>query len=145
MKASINDSEKRGKFGRAIVYLQKSPLDKVADEWFTKNDISRLNFKCKTWDKVCRIVNKAQADLLKELFSEGVKSITYSRKAGCGCGCSPGFVVKYDNNNVSGRWFWVDLEATEEELNVYRNKVNSDSISKSLALELEENGCKIEA
>lgn len=127
MKATITQTRSisnpaRNKSGRSIVYVE-SPLNDVADQFASEHGIYGLPFKCKTWSKVCRQVNKAHVVELKKLFPEALE-IRFSAKAGCSCGCSPGFIMKHIPNQV-GRNFWVTLEASLLELDLFKTGINS--------------------
>lgn len=113
---SIRDS-RRAKPGRSIVYVS-SPLDDVADAFAKEYGVWQLPFKSRTWSSVCSEVSKITADVLKEIFA-GAVSIKFSQKAGCSCGCSPGYIVKY-NSHREGLNHWVDIEASEDELKELR-------------------------
>jgi len=120
---------------RSIIYIGKSPLDNVVDKWFTDNEIIDLSFKCKTWSNVARLATKATSPLLKQLFPEAL-SITFSRKAGCKCGCSPGYIMKHEPNQY-GRNFWVDIEGTPEEIEQFSVGVNCARLRHDLSKEIE--------
>lgn len=85
----------------------KSDATKIADTFFHENKIYNLNFKCKTWNKIKRLVDKLNIEALKIIFPEEC-TIRFSHKTGCSCGCSPGYRVRnvtsrnfaYYNNNV---------------------------------------------
>jgi hypothetical protein len=117
MKATLTKtahiSSRRSRPGRSIAYVN-SPLDQVADEFATEYEIWDLPFKSKTWTSICNEVSKITAGVLKQLFA-GATSIKFSYKAGCSCGCSPGYIVKYDSYR-DGLNHWVDIEASAEEL-----------------------------
>ena len=139
MKAAITQTRSisnpsRNKSGRSIVYVE-SPLNKVADDFASKHGIFGLRFKCKTWDKVCRQVNKTHVVELKKLFPEAL-SIKFSSTAGCRCGCSPGFIMKHEPNQV-GKNFWVDLEASEAELALFKASINGPVFEFELREEIE--------
>ena len=121
-KSSPISSDFRKRPGRSIVYVN-SVLDKAADEFGTKYDVWNLPFKSKTWSSVCRVINKATAELLRQLFPDAV-SIKFSAKAGCSCGCSPGYIVK-KNDYVVGSNHWVDIEASQEEYDEFLTQVFS--------------------
>jgi len=70
----------------------------IADlEYFTKYDISSLNFKCASWGRVggfaSRIEASGAAAAIEARFGVRV-DLKFSRTAGCSCGCSPGFIGK---------------------------------------------------
>lgn len=139
MKAVItqtrnNTSKDRGyAAGRNIVYV-KSPLDNVADEFFTKHKIYNLNFKCLTWNKACRIVTQQHTVALKQLFPDAT-SVKFSAKAGCSCGCSPGYIVRTENKNP-GCDHWVNMEATPGEIERATTHINS--LSEMLECEIQD-------
>lgn len=141
MKAIIRKSEgshhsNRRNAGRSIVYIE-SPFDKVADRWFTANRVMNLSFKCKTWNKISRMATKAALSSLKELFPEALK-ITFSAKAGCRCGCSPGYIMKHQPNQY-GRTFWVDIEASESEIESFAISINCARLTHEFEEEIKAN------
>jgi hypothetical protein len=82
-----------------------SNTSKVVNEFFNKNEIFNLAWKCKTWSSLRNKATKLDIAELKTVFGP-YAVIRWSRTAGCSCGCSPGFVVsgeidrKYMNANV---------------------------------------------
>jgi hypothetical protein len=126
-------SAQRRKSGRNLVYIE-SPFDKVADNFAAQHSIFGLQFKCKTWSKVCRLATKAATKALKELFPNAL-SIRFSAKAGCNCGCSPGYIVK-EKTNEYGKNHWVTIEATEEEVSSFKEQINSTRIVSELQAEI---------
>jgi hypothetical protein len=138
MKAIIrrSDEDRRRNAGRSIIYIE-SPLDKVADRWFTANEIMCVPFKCKTWKKISRMATKTTLASLKELFPEALR-ITFSAKAGCRCGCSPGYIMKHPANQF-GRTFWVDIEASESEIERFATSINCARLVHELKEEIEAN------
>jgi hypothetical protein len=121
MKAIIRSSDSRKGFNRSVVYVE-SALDEVANQWFGKHKIRSLDFRCKTWEKACKVVNKQHIKALKELFPEA-DSIRFSRTAGCNCGCSPGFIMKY-TGNVANKSFWVDMNTDETTKSLVEAAIN---------------------
>lgn len=97
----------------------ESNATKIADKFFYDNEIFRLDFKCKTWDKIKRIVDKLNIEALKIIFPEQC-TIRFSHKTGCSCGCSPGYRVRnvasnnfaYNNSDV---WVTVDVNTSKLE------------------------------
>lgn len=141
MKATLTQTapvqnSRRQKLGRNIVYVS-SPFDDIADEFATKNGIWNLPFKCKTWTGVCREATKINANALKKLFPEAV-SIKFSRKAGCNCNCSPGYIVNI-NSDLPGTNNWVTIEATQVEQDVFRASIFSLRREVELKEEIAEN------
>lgn len=110
---------------RCIAYVDDALTKMVDREFFDKHNIMNLNFECKTWKKICKAVNALVAASLKELFVADYK-ISYSRKAGCNCGCSPGYVItrhgKYDQPSLDHRDVWVDVEVSDDELQQFKSE-----------------------
>jgi len=95
--------------------LKKYNPERIVDQWFKDNKISELEKKSKAWSRAKRLANKYLYKYIKELVP--CKSIQYSRNAGCGCGCSPGFfVTEPELDEHKGVSAWVDnIVLTEEE------------------------------
>jgi hypothetical protein len=121
---SLSPGRYRASYGnRTIVYVE-DPLARVLDkEIFDAHGIMNLNFECKSWNQICKAASKLTACALADLFQSNY-NITYSRKAGCSCGCSPGFIVKrhgdYKQPFLKFTDMWVDVEFTEQEINDFR-------------------------
>lgn len=127
MKATLTKttpvSDRRARPGRNIVYV-KSPFDDIADKFAFAHGIWNLPFKSKTWSSICRETNKINARALKELFPEAT-SIKFSAKAGCTCGCSPGFIVKTESY-LKGTNNWVTIEPTQVVQDMFRASIFSN-------------------
>lgn len=134
MKAIITKTNRSNRRGRSVVYIS-SPLDKVADDFASKHGIYNLQFKCKTWNKVCREVTKRTAETLKELFVEAT-AITFSSKAGCSCGCSPGYIIKHESPYKAGDDVWVDIEASDHEVDAFSSMINAGKFESQLRAEV---------
>ena len=115
-------------------FLKEYNPERIIDAWFTKNDISSLKFKCKTWSKAKRLANKYVYKQLKELVP--CKSILYSRTAGCSCGCSPGyFITEPELEEHKGISAWVDdIVLNDEER--YELLWNLEQLTKELKEEI---------
>lgn len=105
---------------RSIVYVN-CPLNDVADRFATANGIFHLSFKSKVWSRICREVNKKTLEALRPLFPQA-ESLTFSAKAGCKCGCSPGFVMKHKVDPQQNHW--VDIEVNDKELEAFAISIN---------------------
>lgn len=102
----------RSKITRPRVYVS-SNLDELVDGWFTENRIFELQFKCKTWDSIVRRANRIiNAAVIANI--EEADSCSYSRKAGCSCGCSPGYIIT--GNNFDFTDISCQIEFTDEEM-----------------------------
>lgn len=132
MKAIIESIEKSNN-RQSIVYVE-SPFTKVADDFAMEHWIYSATFKSKVWTKVCKLTNNVNVAALKELFPE-TTTIRFSHKAGCNCGCSPGFVMKYEHPNQFGKTYWVNVEATEDEVAAFRAKIASSGLAEEFAAE----------
>jgi hypothetical protein len=68
--------------------------------WFDENNIRSLKFKCKAWNAVARAGTKISCKQIVPVIAERFKlqpdqfELSFSLKAGCPCGCSPGYVGK---------------------------------------------------
>lgn len=125
MKATLTktapvQNSRRRKPGRNLVYI-KSPFDDIVDKFGSEHKVWNLPFKSKTWSKICGEATKLNAKSLKEIFPEAV-SIKFSAKAGCTCGCSPGYIVNTDST-LPGQNHWVTVEATQAEQDNFRASI----------------------
>ena len=120
MNAIIRQTKSREKvsYGHSVVYTECALTKLVDNEFFNKHEVYNLDFKCKTWTALCNYVNKQTIASLQVLFPGD--TIKFSAKAGCNCGCSPGFRVTHHNPNTRGRYVWVDVECEESELETTR-------------------------
>ena len=133
MKATVNTIRVSQKQRKTVIYIGNSPLNEVADKFATENVIYFARFKSKVWSKIKRMVNTAHTplikacvpDVLKEKFVDDVGefTISYSDKAGCSCGCSPGYVLRRNSNVFY--YIFVTVEATEKEVSEFTQKVNA--------------------
>ena len=137
MKANINSIQERykrdkkwnGRTKQSLIYteshaykdpegdkvMKKYNPERIVDQWFKDNKISELEKKSKAWSRAKRLANKYLYKYIKEIVP--CKSIQYSRNAGCGCGCSPGFfVTEPELDEHKGVSAWVDgITLTDEE------------------------------
>ena len=122
MTATITQSWNRTpyKHGRSVVYVDCSITELVDKEFYTKHKIWDLNFKCKTWSAVKRLASKYATVALQPLFPND--AIKYSDKAGCSCGCSPGYHITH-NGSSSSKDIWVSITHDEDTLNKVRNEL----------------------
>jgi hypothetical protein len=121
---------------KSIVYV-KSPLDDTADRFATTHGVYHLPFKSKVWSRICRQANKANLEAIRPLFPQA-ESLKFSAKAGCRCGCSPGFIMKHKVGPQQN--FWVDIEVYESELEAFATSINCARNHVDLRKEIEKNG-----
>ncbi len=134
MKATIKqiDPPSREDYRKAetrfTVYTDGQGRDIADKEYFSKYNISKLNFKCASWDRVGGFAANIEARHTQAVIEEafGVKvELKFSRYAGCSCGCSPGFVGKildsdplafrHGGSPLSRAHIWVDVPLSDEE------------------------------
>lgn len=88
-------------------FFLDSNLIAVIDEWFHDNEIWSLKFKSSTWTKVKNLVARPISAAIEEHLQKETNfsfgKVSYSNKAGCSCGCSPGYVAK--GVGVNGNFF----------------------------------------
>lgn len=106
---------------RFTVYTDGAARDVADEHYFTKHNIASLNFPCRSWRKVGGIASAIEAEYAKAAVEArfGIKvELKFSRKAGCSCGCSPGFVGKIVGTGegfgkLSRRTIWVHEVLTD--------------------------------
>jgi hypothetical protein len=100
----------------------------VTSEWFDANGIGALKFKCKAWSAVGRAGTKISEAKMAPVIAErfGLKpddfTLHFSVKAGCSCGCSPGYVgkLKAYHPELSRANVWMkDIPFTDADKAVY--------------------------
>lgn len=113
---------------RFTVYTDGKARNIADREYFTKHEIYKLNFKCASWARVggfaAAIEASKAAEAIKAAFGVNVE-LKFSQKAGCSCGCSPGFVGKILSDNpfsarhggtsLSRASVWMNVPITKEE------------------------------
>ena len=108
---------------RAIVYVDSGLNDMLDKEIFMPH-VSNLDYESKAWNSICRSVNKLISTAIKQHLGADYQ-VTFSRKAGCNCGCSPGYIVKrhgdYTQPGLRHTDMWMDVEFDEQELETFRN------------------------
>ena len=103
-------------------------------EYSTKGENPELDKEWKRYNKVelliqKRIINQAARDGL--IDNDLAKELKFSRKAGCACGCSPGWKARdYRQQSV---WLTVTSPSKEEEgkarLREYASKKEADTLA----------------
>ncbi len=103
-KVSSGSSKRNQRLGHTkfVCYTDGAARDVADSEFFSKHDIGSLPFKSHCWNRVGRFAARIEADLAVEAIKArfGVEvELTFSAKAGCSCGCSPGFI-----GTIVGDW-----------------------------------------
>ena len=83
---------------RSRVYVSSNLIDLV-DDWFMNREIYKLKFKSKSWTSVSRKVNRMINKIIVDNI-EKVNKSTYSKRCGCQCGCSPGYILDGHTNST---------------------------------------------
>lgn len=108
------DRSRNARHNKSVVFVT-SEGSNLLDEWFLKNEINFLDYKCKTWDWLCKKLNKIIfAEILKYFkLTEDDVSGYFSAYAGCTCPCSKGFVITINNfeqrNFRNFTYYWMDI------------------------------------
>lgn len=133
---SMNDRyRERPLFNGCNVFVECDITDLV-DSWFRDNDVYRLDFKCKTWNKLKTRASKVTIKALRTIFGDECK-ITYSIYAGCTCPCSPGYRVRSLNDKqYNNKSIWVTITNTEA---VEALRAELPKFTEMLNKEIEEN------
>lgn len=115
---------------RFTVYVDKNPAADIADKFFDEHQIRALKFKCRAWSAVGRATSRTNLEAMIPVLcsrfslSPADFELKYSRKAGCACGCSPGFVGKLLTNSLhrelSRTNVWMDVSPSEAALTLLR-------------------------
>lgn len=105
--------------GKCKVYVgSDNKFDKLLNDWMNKNSIYSLTFKSRAWTWLSNQRHHLFSKLIAKALGCDPKDVKFSHKAGCPCGCSPGFNVtlpqaalQYTRSNV-----WADVVVDEDEL-----------------------------
>lgn len=118
MKATVTNNRIRNyrekNIYRGFNVFVESNATKIADDWFTENEIYNLDFKCKAWNKLKNAVNKLNIAAIRTVVGFNC-DVTYSVYAGCSmCPCSPGFRVRKCTDDTAQQFFnhdvWMNIE-----------------------------------
>ena len=90
---------------RTVVYIESNQLYDLQNQWFENNQIFKLKIKSKSLRKISFQINKIIKRILSSELNIDIKKIIYSDKAGCVCGCSPGFIIK--NPPIKYERLWI--------------------------------------
>jgi hypothetical protein len=130
MNATVTESKniKEGRWhhyhgNKAVVYVDERLSDQIDKDLFDR--IIPLNFKSKAWSWICKKANNFILNAVKQVFPENY-DIKYSTKAGCQCGCSPGYIVKrhgdYKQPFLTHNSVWVDVDITDQEIENFKHE-----------------------
>ena len=88
----ITEFDLRPAQGRAVIYVSVDS-ETILDDFANRHS--------RPYQLMRPLVEQALRDANKQF-----KSLRWSQKAGCRCGCSPGFIVKGEYGNVRGYHAW---------------------------------------
>lgn len=124
----VNDPQGREDFrksaSRFTVYTSGEARDLAVELYYDKHDVGSMQFRCQSWDRVAAVATRAEiAEALPVLAKhfgckESDLELKFSQKAGCSCGCSPGYIGKivtespFGVKGLSRRDVWVDTLLT---------------------------------
>lgn len=121
MKATINRKTQTVKYARSVVYINSSEVDNAIGDFFSEQKIFNLDYKSKVWSDLKREVTTMNREAIAKALGIDLKEIAFSNKAGCSCGCSPGYIVK--NPALRSASIWVDIEDCEVEASYIKAKL----------------------
>lgn len=119
------------------VYIDDTPLHKIADKWFDENNIMSLRVRSRSWNAIVRHLNNILIPKISSHFEVVSELCTWSQKCGCSCGCSPGFKVKGVKFDFQRKDAWAKVEVKDHEVNFFQSLMNSDKIKKLLQKDIE--------
>ncbi len=94
---------------KAVIYVESNSIDELINKWFDEHEIHNLTFKSKAWSYINKKRNAFIAERIHKLLNlDPHYKIVFSHRAGCSCGCSPGFLIKQGGRNC--RWVCIDGE-----------------------------------
>ena len=125
VKSIRHDYDRRYTNHDLIVYVENTPLHKMADQWFNQNKLFQMRVKSKAWSMIIRYLNGVLEPKLASHFNVPKQRCKYSHKAGCGCGCSPGFRLKQVRTELQRRDAWVEVQVEPAELKGLKELMNS--------------------
>lgn len=130
---TIRDRDWKAK--NSVVHVN-SKVIKTIDEFFNDHKIYMLKTKSKVWGKITRLANSIVIDSIHKALHPAPIAVRYSRTAGCSCGCSPGYIVKFDLINLTAeqsiaraKYFtkniWIDIDEGVETVDRVKTLCNN--------------------
>ena len=145
MKVKVNsthhDMERRS--SHLIVYLEDNSLTKLADKWFTENNIVQMKCKSKAWAAIGKLLH-GMISMAIHIKIDGGESCTFSHRAGCRCGCSPGYVIKNPPDTFRFCNSSVEISETEGEEVLLRNFIKSKKVADLLKRDWERHSVEVQ-
>lgn len=107
------DHERRYGCTELRVYVNDTALHKVADHWFSRNNLYQMNIKSKAWNKIVRHLNTIIESKLAQHYKIPKEHVKYSRTCGCSCGCSPGYKLKQVPEELQYKDAWTNIQVQD--------------------------------
>lgn len=86
---------------KVVVYSERNKLSELLGAWFVTHKVNDMTFRCATWTWLKKQVSDIEAAKITSLLGlDNDVHPVFSHKAGCNCGCSPGFVLKTNGRNI---------------------------------------------
>jgi hypothetical protein len=130
-------------FSHAKVYVSRKGENgaDLIDEWFNDNTVRELVVKSTAWAFLRRIVNGIESGAIAKALEIPAENVRFSQKAGCSCGCSPGFIAK--GSKFTSQNVWADIEYSESDLDEIREALNSQKLVKKFEKDLIKNAAEV--
>jgi len=112
-------------YGSGNVYVS-SPLIEAVSDFYSEHRVFAMRTKSKVWTVIGRKLSRMINAKLKDEF--GCAHVMFSHKAGCSCGCSPGWKTMRGSVNgtpLDGSNAWVTVTPTDEELTEFTKWVKA--------------------
>jgi hypothetical protein len=106
----------RLKWSSMEVYVETNVLYDRLDQWFQDNTIGHLATKSRAWRRVSRVAERIIARHIAQHFGADPKTVKWSRKCGCACGCSPGFRIYDAPTAYRHRTAWIQFVPSDAEV-----------------------------
>ena len=123
----------RLKWSSTEVYVENNALYDRIDKWFNDNSVSALHVKSRAWRRVSRVAERIIASHIARHFGADPKTVKWSRKCGCSCGCSPGFRIHDAPTNYRHKTAWVEFVPSTAECAELERAILHKSTARLLA------------
>ena len=123
----------RLKWSSMEVYVESNRLYDRLDQWFQDNTISHLAIKSRAWRRVSRVAERIIARHIAQHFGADPKTVKWSRKCGCACGCSPGFRIYDAPTAYRHKTAWIEFVPSDAEIAKLEHAILHKSVARLLA------------
>lgn len=138
MKITHSEYQNRN---HTTVFIDSSDVQimNIMQEFYMEHELHSMRVRSKAWNSIVRNGTKIIREKLAQLLEVSPHDIYYSSKAGCSCGCSPGYIVKNTYSMpIQRQKIWVKISdgITLQEVEKFKQFINSDKIKKLLENDL---------